>query len=68
MITSIKSSEPCYAVPCAVCGKAVPITQSEARYVTFRLCDECIKAIKFAKRFMNANTNMLPNLDEDDGK
>ena len=64
----ITDSEPCYAINCGVCGKAVPLNLIEARYVTFRLCDECIKAIKFAKRFMNANINILPNLDEDDGK
>ncbi len=66
MITQIESSEPCYAIKCGVCGKAVPITQSEARYTTFRLCDECIKAIKFAKVLMKNNPNM--NIDEDDGK
>ena len=54
------------AIPCAVCGKAVPLTQSEARYTTFRLCDECIKAIKFAKTLMKNNPNM--NIDGDDGK
>ena len=66
MVTSIKSSEPSYAIPCAVCGKAVPLTQAEAIYTTFRLCDECIKAIKFAKALMKNNPNM--NVDGDDGK
>lgn len=66
MITSIKSSEPCCGVPCAACGKFIAITQSEARYATFRLCDECIKAIKFAKALMKHDPNM--NIDEDDGK
>jgi len=60
------SDKLCYAINCGVCGKAVPITQSEARYTTFRLCDECIKAIKFAKALMKNNPNM--NIDEDDGK
>ncbi len=64
----ISDSKPCYAIKCGVCGKGIPITQSELRYATFLLCDECIKAIKFAKRLMNENINMLPNLDEDDGK
>lgn len=50
---------------CAVCGEAVPITESEARYTTFKLCPECIKAIKFARRLMKNNPNM--NV-EDDGK
>lgn len=69
MVTSIKASESWfsnYAIPCAVCGKAVSLTQSEARYTTFRLCDECIKAIKFAKTLMKNNPNM--NVDGDDGK
>ena len=51
---------------CAVCGKAVPLNEWEARYTTFRLCDECIKAIKFAKTLMKNNPNM--NIDRDDGK
>lgn len=66
MVMSIKSSEPCFAIRCAVCGKAVSLTESEARYTTFRLCDECIKAIKFAKTLMKNNPNM--NIVEDDGK
>lgn len=66
MVTSIKPIEPNYGIPCAVCGKFVPITQLETRYTTFRLCDECIKAIKFAKALMKNNPNM--NIDGDDGK
>ena len=65
MVTSIKYSEPSYAIPCVVCGKAISLTQSEARYTTFRLCDECIKAIKWAKIQMKS-ANM--NIDGDDGK
>jgi hypothetical protein len=57
MITTLKDVTT-YAIPCAVCGKVVPLTQSEARYTTFRLCDECIKAIKFAKQLMKNNPNM----------
>ena len=56
----------CYAIPCGVCGKAIPLNPTEARCTTFRLCDECIKAIKFAKRLMKNNSNM--NIDEDDEK
>ena len=63
MVTSIKYSEPSFGIPCAVCGKFIPITQSEARYITFRLCDECIKAIKFAKTLMKNNPNM--NIEDD---
>lgn len=55
-----------YVIPCAVCGKAIPLTQSEAKYTTLRLCDECIKAIKFAKTLMKNNPNM--NVDGDDEK
>ena len=62
MVTSIKASEPSYGIPCAVCGTFIHITQSEARYTTFRLCDECIKAIKFARALMKNNPNM--NIDE----
>lgn len=58
MTTSIKPYEPCFAIPCMVCGKSIPITQSEARYTTLKLCDECIKAIKFAKQLMKNNQNM----------
>lgn len=36
------------------------------KYTTFRLCDECIRAIKFAKVLMKNNPNM--NIDGDDGK
>lgn len=64
----INDIKPGYAIECGVCGKSIELNPIEAKYTTFRLCDECIKAIKFAKRFMNANSNMLPNLDEDDGK
>ena len=65
-VKGIPLSEPSLAIRCAVCGKAVSLTQSEARYTTFRLCDECIKAIKFAKTLMKNNPNM--NVDGDDGK
>lgn len=69
MVTSIKSSEPCYAIPCAVCGKAVLLTQSEASYTTFRLCDECIKAIKWARiQMKSANMNVIDLLNEVDKK
>lgn len=67
-MSEFKISERCvsYAIPCGVCGKAIPLNPTEARYTTFRLCDECIKAIKFAKRLMKNNPNM--NIDEDDEK
>ena len=54
------------AISCAACGKAIPLNPIEARYTIFRLCDECIKAIKFAKTLMKNNPNM--NIDGDDGK
>ena len=65
-ITSIKLCDTNIAISCAVCGKAVALTPTEARYTTFRLCDECIRAIKFAKVLMKNNPNM--NIDGDDGK
>ena len=55
-----------YCIPCGVCGKAISLNPIEARHTTFRLCDECIKAIKFAKALMKNNPNM--NIDGDDGK
>ena len=55
-----------YCILCAVCGKAIPLNPIEARHATFRLCDECIKAIKFARALMKNNPNM--NVDGDDGK
>ena len=65
-VKGIPLSEPSLAIRCAVCGKAVSLTPSEARYTTFRLCDECIKAIKFAKALMKNNPNI--NVDGDDGR
>ena len=64
MITSIKLCDTNSAIRCAVCGKAIALTPIEARYTTFRLCDECIRAIK--KVLMKNNPNM--NIDGDDGK
>lgn len=66
---SIKPSEPCYGIPCAVCGKFVGLTQTEARYTTFRLCDECIDAIRWAKiQMKTANMNVIDLLNEVDKK
>ena len=65
-VTSIKLCDINSAIPCAVCGKAIALTPIEARYTTFGLCDECIRAIKFAKVLMKNNPNM--NIDGDDGK
>ena len=53
-------------IRCGVCGEGVLLNEYEARYTTFQLCDECIKAIKFAKTLMKNNPNM--NVDGDDGK
>ena len=48
----------CHAIPCAVCGKLISLTPTEAIHTTFRLCDECIKAIRFVKQLMKNNPNM----------
>lgn len=48
----------CYAIPCAACGKLISLNETEAMHATFRLCDECIRAIKFAKQLMKNNPNM----------
>jgi len=68
MVMSIKASEPSYAIPCGVCGKPISLNPTEARCTTFRLCNECIKAIKFARRLMIANPRadkILPCLEDD---
>ena len=54
-----------YCIPCGVCGKAISLNPIEARHTTFKLCPECIKAIKWA-RLQIKSCNM--NIDEDDGK
>lgn len=53
---------------CAVCGEFVELNEWEAKHATFKLCPECIKAIKFARRLMIANPRadkMLPCLEDD---
>ena len=53
---------------CIVCGEFVELNEWEARHVSFKLCPECIKAIKFARRLMIANPRadkMLPCLEDD---
>ena len=53
---------------CGVCGAAIPLNEYEARYATFRLCSECIEAIKFARRLRMVNPRadkMLPCLEDD---
>ena len=66
---SIKVNEPCYGIPCAVCGKFVGLNPVELKYTTFRLCDECIDAIRWAKIQMKAaNMNVINLLNEVDKK
>lgn len=65
-VTNIKLCDTNSAIHCALCGKAIALTPIEARYTTFRLCDEGIRAIKFATVSMKNNPNM--NIDGDDGK
>ena len=62
----ISQADMCYSIPCAVCGKAIALNPIEVRYTTFRLCDECIKAIKWAK--IQMKTPHIVNVTEDDGK
>ena len=50
---------------CGVCGEFVELNPIEARHTTFKLCPECIKAIKWA-RLQIKSCNM--NIDGDDGK
>ena len=49
-----------YAISCAVCGKAVPLTQIEARYATFRLCDKCINAINAVRNILEVSASAAP--------
>lgn len=46
-----------FAIPCAVCGKAVPLTQIEAKYTTFRLCDKCINAINAVRNTLEMSAS-----------
>ena len=64
METSISNSVK-IGTKCTVCGEFVELNEWELRHTTFKLCPECIKAIRFARKLMNANPNM--NI-EDDGK
>ena len=48
---------------CLVCGEFIELNEWEARHTSFKLCPECIKAIKFAKTLMKNNPNM--NVDGD---
>ena len=53
---------------CIVCGEFVELNELEIRHATSKLCPECIKAIKFARRLMIANPradNILPCLEDD---
>ena len=57
-----------YGIPCGVCGEFLEMNEWEARHTTFKLCPECIRAIKFARRLMIANPRadkMLPCLEDD---
>lgn len=44
-----------YSIDCGVCGTPIDLTEWEARAVTFKLCPECITAIKWAKNEMKKN-------------
>ena len=63
----IKKAEIKYAIPCGVCEEPIELNEWEVRHTTFRLCSECIKAIKFVRRLMIANPKMdtmLPCLED----
>lgn len=47
--TALNADELKIGTFCMVCGEFVELNEWEARHAGFRLCDECIKAIKFAK-------------------
>ena len=46
----IAKAEIKYAIPCGVCGNPIDLNEWEVRHTTFRLCPECIEAIKWAKK------------------
>lgn len=64
-VTSV-SDKVSYAIPCGVCGEPIPLNEWEVKYTTFRLCPECIKAIKWAR--IQMKTPHIVNVTEDDGK
>lgn len=42
----ITKIEPCYAVPCVICGESVKITDEEMKYNSIvKVCDKCKRAV-----------------------
>ena len=59
MAELVKIAEFQYGTPCICCGEPVSITELEAHGVCFKLCDECKKAVKFTKWFLQRHTIRL---------
>lgn len=45
----ITKAEVKYAIPCGVCGTPIDLNEWEVKHTTFRICPDCIEAIKWAK-------------------
>ena len=61
-VKGVNVTKPSYATHCAVCSEPVPLDEWEVRHVYFKLCPECIKAIKWARLQMKS-CNM--NIEDD---
>ena len=48
-----------FGIHCGVCGEPVYLNEWEIRHTTFKLCPECIKAIKWAKSQMNLDKKVV---------
>lgn len=66
----ISKAEIKYAIPCGVCNELIELNEWEAKHTTFRLCSECVKAVKWARLQMSMNlTNHISFFrEEDDGR
>ena len=47
------------ATHCLICGEDVLISEYEARGVCIKVCDECKRAMKYAKRLMENDGDVL---------
>lgn len=51
-IKGIEVTKTRYGKKCGVCGEMILLDEWQLRHVTFMLCPECIKAIKWARKQM----------------
>ena len=57
-----ENAKPLYAIRCGVCEKPIGIMTN----IQFRLCSECINAIKWAKELMNVEVETTEMTDDSD--